>query len=137
VREVYARTTGEAPALMLSGLSVCLAEVRATVYLSLKMLLFTTIMPLRSILSIITYALCAYPLVVGSIDPSHDLHSSFVIIKFGGVISMSSAGFVELKWVFYLALDASNADVEASETFARASSLHGLVHVDVTPQHVH
>jgi hypothetical protein len=84
-----------------------------------------------------TLALCAYPLVVGSIDPSHDLHSSFVIIKFGGVISMSSAGFVELKWVFYLALDASNADVEASETFARASSLHGLVHVDVTPQHVH
>ena len=52
-------------------------------------------------------------------------HLSFVITKFGGVTSTSSAGFAELKRVFYTALDVLSGDVEASETFVKASSLHG------------
>jgi hypothetical protein len=48
-----------------------------------------------------------------------------VITKFGGVTSTSSAGFAELKRVFYTALDVLSGDVEASETFVKALSLHG------------
>jgi hypothetical protein len=42
-----------------------------------------------------------------------------VITKFGGVTSTSSAGFAELKQVFYT-LDVLSGDVEASETFVKA-----------------
>lgn len=52
-------------------------------------------------------------------------HLSFVITKFGGVTSTSSASFAELKRVFYTALDVLSGDVGASETFVKASSLHG------------
>jgi hypothetical protein len=52
-------------------------------------------------------------------------HLSFVIAKFGGVTSTSSAGFAELKRVFYTALDVLSGDVETSETFVKALSLHG------------
>ena len=52
-------------------------------------------------------------------------HLSFVITKFGGVTSTSSAGFAELKRVFYTALDVLSGDIEASETFVKALSLHG------------
>jgi hypothetical protein len=50
---------------------------------------------------------------------------SFVIAKFGGVTSTSSAGFAELKRVFYSALDVLSADVEASEKFVRTLNAHG------------
>ncbi len=50
---------------------------------------------------------------------------SFVITKFGGVTSTSSAGLAELKRVFYSALDMLSADVEASETFVKSLDPHG------------
>jgi hypothetical protein len=52
-------------------------------------------------------------------------HLSFVITKFGGVTSTSSASFAEMKRVFYSALDVLSADVDASETFVKALSPHG------------
>jgi hypothetical protein len=50
---------------------------------------------------------------------------SFVITKFGGVTSTSSAGLAELKRVFYSALDILSADVESSETFVKELNSHG------------
>ena len=99
-------------------------------------------MLLQSILSTITYS---YPVTSAvpppkfkqSLEhpPTHSSlalstlrtlsHLSFVITKFGGVTSTSSDGFAELKRVFYSALDVLSADVEASENFVKASSLHG------------
>ena len=52
-------------------------------------------------------------------------HLSFVINMFGGVTSTSSDGFAGLKRVSYSALDVLSADVEASEIFVKAVSLHG------------
>jgi hypothetical protein len=46
-------------------------------------------------------------------------HLSFVISQFGGVSSSSENGFVELKRVFYLALDILADDRQASERFTR------------------
>jgi hypothetical protein len=100
------------------------------------------IMLLQSILSAITYS---HPLASAVTPlkskgspthlPTHSSlalstlrtlsHLSFVITKFGGVTSTSSAGFAELKRVFYTALDVLSGDVEASETFVKALSLHG------------
>jgi hypothetical protein len=98
-------------------------------------------MLLQSVLSTITYS---HPLASAVTPPkskgshtqtlpTHSLlalstlrtlsHLSFVITKFGGVASTSSAGFAELKRVFYTALDVLSGDVEASETFVKASSL--------------
>jgi hypothetical protein len=104
----------------------------------LKTLLFTTIMLLQSILSTITYSRPVTPpnfkRYLAPVPTHSSLalsilrtlsHLSFVITKFGGVTSTSSAGFAELKRVFYSALDVLSVDVEASETFAKASSLHG------------
>ncbi|KAI0248594.1 hypothetical protein BJV78DRAFT_786419 [Lactifluus subvellereus] len=51
-------------------------------------------------------------------------HISFVIAKLGGVTSTSSAGFAELKRMFYSALDVLSADVNASETFVRTLNAH-------------
>ena len=113
-------------------------EVAMNIWTVFKTLLFTTIMLLQSILSTITYSRPVAPSEFKrslSPVPTHSSlalstlrtlsHLSFVITKFGGVISTSSAGFAELKRVFYSALDVLSADVEASETFARALSLHG------------
>ena len=108
----------------------------------LKTLLFTTIMLLQSILSTITYSrpvtsALGPPKFKQSPEhsPTHSSlalstlrtlsHLSFVINKFGGVTSTSSDGFAELKRVFYSALDVLSADVEASEIFVKALSLHG------------
>jgi hypothetical protein len=104
----------------------------------LKTLLFTTIMLLQSILSTITYSRPVAPpnfkRYLAPVPTHSSLalstlrtlsHLSFVITKFGGVTSTSSAGFAELKRVFYSALDVLSVDVEASETFAKALSLHG------------
>jgi len=95
-------------------------------------------MLLQSILSTITYAHPVAPRKSkGFLThlPTHSSlalstlrtlsHLSFVITKFGGVTSTSSAGFAELKRVFYTALDVLSGDVEASETFVKALSLHG------------
>lgn len=93
-------------------------------------------MLLQSILSTITYSHpVASPVTFPTHPPTHSSlalstlrtlsHLSFVITKFGGVTSTSSAGFAELKRVFYTALDVLSGDVEASETFVKALSLHG------------
>jgi hypothetical protein len=106
------------------------------------MLLFTTIMLSQSILSTITYSSppsSALPPLDSMRSfahlPSHSslalsilrtlYQLSFVITKFGGVTSTSSAGFAELKRVFYSALDILSADVEASETFVKALNPRG------------
>lgn len=110
-------------------------EVATNIWTVLKTLLFTTIMLLQSILSTITYS---HPVASAVTPPTHLpthsslalsilrtlSHLSFVITKFGGVTSTSSAGFAELKQVFYTALDVLSSDVEASETFVKALSLH-------------
>ena len=105
----------------------------------LKTLLFTTIMPLQSILSTVTdsrpvTSAVGPPKFKQSLEhlPTHSSlalstlrtlsHLSFVINKFGGVTSTSSDGFAELKRVFYSALDLLSADVEASEIFVKALS---------------
>jgi len=116
-------------------------EVATNIWTVLKTLLFTTIMLLQSILSTIAYShpvtsAVTPPKSKGSLThlPTHSSlalstlrtlsHLSFVITKFGGVTSTSSAGFAELKRVFYTALDVLSGDVEASETFVKALSLH-------------
>jgi len=112
-------------------------EVAMNIWTVLKTLLFTTIMLLRSILSTIIYSRpVASSKFKRSLSPvlTHSSlalstlrtlsHLSFVITKFGGVISTSSAGFAELKQAFYSALDVLSADVEASETFVKALTLH-------------
>jgi hypothetical protein len=105
-------------------------EVATNIWTVLKTLLFTTIMLLQSVLSTITYS---HPVVSAVTPPTHLpthsslalstlrtlSHLSFVITKFGGVTSTSSAGFAELKQVFYT-LDVLSGDVEASETFVKA-----------------
>jgi hypothetical protein len=64
-------------------------------------------------------------------------HLSFVISKFGGVTSMSSVSFAEMKRVCYSALDVLSADVGASETFVKALSPHGWsTWMILTPRHV-
>jgi hypothetical protein len=117
-------------------------EVATNIWTVLKTLLFTTIMLLQSILSTITYShpmasAVTPPDSKGSLThlPTHSSlalatlrtlsHLSFVITKFGGVTSTSSAGFAELKRVFYMALDVLGGDVEGSETFVKALSQHG------------
>ena len=111
-------------------------EVATNIWTVLKTLLFTTVMLLQSILSTITYSHPLASVVTPSTHlPTHSSlalstlrtlsHLSFVVTKFGGVTSTSTAGFAELKRVFYTALDVLSGDVEASETFVKALSLHG------------
>jgi len=107
-------------------------QVAADIWIVLKTLLFTTIMLSQSILSTITYSRPVSSAVVPTTPLTHSSlalstlhtlsHLSFVITKFGGVASTSSAGFAELKRVFYSALDVLSADVSASEIFVKALS---------------
>ncbi|KAH9989689.1 hypothetical protein BJV74DRAFT_922453 [Russula compacta] len=117
-------------------------QVAANIWTVLRTLLFTTILLSQSILSTITYT---RPLssAVASHRPRQPFthlptHSSlalstlstlsrlsFVITKFGGVTSTSTAGLAELKRVFYSALDVLSADVEASEIFVKSLNAHG------------
>lgn len=117
-------------------------QVAANIWTVLRTLLFTIILLSQSILSTITYT---RPLssAAASLRPGQPFahlptHSSlalltlstlsrlsFVITKFGGVTSTSTAGLAELKRVFYSALDVLSADVEASETFVRSLNAHG------------
>ena len=117
-------------------------DVAMNIWIVLKTLLFTTIMLLQSILSTVTYSRPMAPAVTPPkfrpplvYPPTHSSlalstlrtlsHLSFVITKFGGVTSTSSAGFAELKRVFYSALDVLSADVEASEASVKSLSRRG------------
>ncbi|THH31473.1 hypothetical protein EUX98_g2725 [Antrodiella citrinella] len=107
-------------------------ESAKVMWSTLKTLLFTTIMIVQSVLSTLVYV--PQPpqekhASSSSSDPSpHSFaltalhifsHLSFVLPQFGGVTSTAQGGFVELKKVFYTALDILSSDQTESEKFVR------------------
>ncbi|KAH8104589.1 hypothetical protein BXZ70DRAFT_998607 [Cristinia sonorae] len=107
-------------------------ESAKAMWSTLKTMLFTTIMIVQSVLSTLVYV--PQPpqethASASSPDPtafSFALtalnifsHLAFVLPQFGGVTSTAQNSFVELKKVFYTALDILSSDSEESERFVR------------------
>lgn len=96
---------------------------------TLKTLLFTTIMMVQAVLSTLIYVPPPSPESRAPIDASPHAfaltalrifsHLSFVLPQFGGVTSTAQNSFVELKKVFYTALDILSSDAAASQRFVR------------------
>lgn len=93
-----------------------------------KTLLFLNIMVVQVILTTLTYT--SPPPSSSALSPHYFAlsalqvfsHLSFVLPQFGGVASTAQGGFVELKKVFYAALDILSADRHESEMFVKALS---------------
>jgi len=105
-------------------------EVCASMWNTLKTLLFTTIMILQSALSTLVYvpqpqSSAGSPSEMPSpfsfsLTALHILsHLSFILPQFGGVTSIGEGSFSELKKVHYTALDILASSQEESERFVR------------------
>lgn len=102
---------------------------------TLKTLLFTMIMIVQSVLTTLVYVPQPEPQqqdIHASASPDYPSpnsyalvalhifsHLSFVLPQFGGVTSTAQNSFVELKKVFYTALDILSSDPVESQRFVR------------------
>ena len=131
-------------------------EVAASTWLILKTLLFTTIRTTQSLLSVVIYTPQPLPprrsLSVRPASPSrppstpyafalttlHILSNlAFTLPQFGGVSSTSENSFIELKKVFYTALDVLSADGLESARFMhelRESMEHSRTQAQAWPK---
>ncbi|TCD60595.1 hypothetical protein EIP91_009826 [Steccherinum ochraceum] len=117
-----------------SDVAVESQEIAKELWSTLKTLLFTTIMIVQAVLTTVVYVpqptqeTPAHTSATTPIPSAHSFaltalhifsHLSFVLPQFGGVTSTAENSFVELKKVFYTALDVLASDAGESERFVR------------------
>ncbi|KAI0086488.1 hypothetical protein BDY19DRAFT_960151, partial [Irpex rosettiformis] len=131
-------------------------EVASATWLVLKTLLFTTIRTTQSLLSVVIYTPQPPPLrrspSMRSVSPSGSRSTpytfalttlqifsnlAFTLPQFGGLSSTAESGFIELKKVFYTALDVLAADELESARFMhelRESMEHNYTRTQAWPK---
>ncbi|TFK52398.1 hypothetical protein OE88DRAFT_1657649 [Heliocybe sulcata] len=102
-------------------------DLTATLWTSLKTLLFTTIMLTQSILSSILFLKPSHspsslssPSSLALLSLDTLAHLSFIISQFGSISATTAGGFRELKKTVYTALDVLAADPSESDRFVQS-----------------